>query len=198
MLSKDRLVIASNNEHKVREIKAILSDRFGGIQSMAEAGINLDVDETGKTFAENAVLKAVAVAKAAGCWALADDSGICVDALDGAPGVYSARWSGLGDQGNNEKLMVEMAGKQNRAAHYACAMALANPDGFVLTAEGRCDGTIGTEPKGLRGFGYDPYFIVQEFGCAMAELPDDVKNSISHRKQALEALLVRMGEMGLT
>ncbi len=197
MLSDDMLVIASNNAHKVREIKAILTDRFGGIQSMAEAGINLDVEETGSTFTENAVLKAAAVAKAAGCWALADDSGICVDALNGAPGVYSARWSGLGDQGNNEKLMAEMAGKQNRSAHYACAMVLANPDGFVLTAEGRCEGVIGTEPKGQRGFGYDPYFIVEEYGCAMAELPDEVKNSISHRKRALEALIAKMGETGL-
>lgn len=198
MRSNDRLVIASNNAHKVREIKAILQDRFAGIQSMAEAGLDLEVDETGETFEANAVLKAVAVARAAGCWALADDSGLCVDALGGAPGVYSARWSGKGDQGNNDKLLDEMAGKENRAARYACAMALADPDGFTLTAEGYCEGAIGHEPRGKRGFGYDPLFLVDEFDCAMAELPDEVKNSISHRKRALEALIAKMEEMGLT
>ena len=197
MLSKDRLVLATNNAHKAREIKAILSGRFSGIQTMAEAGLSMDVEETGATFVANAALKAVAVAKAAGCWALADDSGLCVDALKGAPGVYSARWSGLGDQGNNDKLLDEMAGKQDRAARYACAMALANPEGFVLMAEGFCEGAIGQQPKGQRGFGYDPLFVVREHGCAMAELPDEVKNSISHRKRALEALIARMGEMGL-
>lgn len=197
MLRNDRLVIASNNTHKVREIKAILKDRFYGIQSMAETGLEMDVEETGATFTDNAVLKAVAVAKAAGCWALADDSGLCVDALDGAPGVYSARWSGLGDQGNNDKLLAEMAGKGYRSARYACAMALANPMGFVLMAEGFCEGSIGYEPKGARGFGYDPLFVVEQYGCTMAELSDEVKNSISHRKRALDALIARMEEMGL-
>jgi XTP/dITP diphosphohydrolase len=197
MLSNDRLVIASNNANKVREIKAILSGKFAGILSMAEAGLDMDVEETGETFEENAVLKAAAVAKAAGCWALADDSGLCVDALDGRPGVYSARYSGAGDEANNDKLLTEMQGRADRSARYMCVMALANPDGTVLSAEGRCEGSVGFERKGNRGFGYDPLFQVEGYGCAMAELADDVKNSISHRRNALDALLVKMMEKNL-
>jgi XTP/dITP diphosphohydrolase len=197
MLSNERLVIASGNANKIREIKAILMGRFADIVSMTEAGLDMDVEETGQTFEENAALKAVAVASAAGCWALADDSGLCVDALGGGPGVYSARYSGLGDQGNNDKLLAELAGRTDRSARYMCVMALANPGGLVLAAEGRCEGSIAHEPKGKRGFGYDPLFIVEGFGCAMAELPDEVKNGISHRKNALEALLVKMEEKGL-
>jgi XTP/dITP diphosphohydrolase len=195
-MGNDRLVIASNNAHKIREIKAILGERFD-IVSMAEAGLNMEVEETGETFEQNAVLKAQAVAKAAGCRALADDSGICADALGGAPGVCSARWSGGDDEANNQKLLRELEGKADRRAHYACAMALVSPDGSVLTAEGRCDGSIGFAPKGKRGFGYDPLFIVDGYGCMMAELPDDVKNGISHRKRALEALVLKMRERGL-
>lgn len=198
MLGNERLVIASNNVNKIREIKAILSGRFAEIVSMGEAGIDLDVEETGETFVQNAILKAQAVAQAADGWALADDSGICVDALGGRPGVYSARWSGGGDEANNGMLLKEMQGREDRDARYVCVMALANPAGFLLTAEGRCEGAIGHEPKGNRGFGYDPLFIVEGYSCMMAELPDDVKNSISHRKRALEALLCRMRELRLT
>lgn len=197
MLRNERLVIASNNPHKVREIKAILGGKFAEIVSMGEAGLELEVEETGETFEQNAVLKAEAVAMAAGCWALADDSGLCVDALGGAPGVYSARWSGGGDEANNDKLMLEMRGREDRSAHYACVMALANPGGAVLTAYGSCGGSIGFERKGSRGFGYDPLFVTSDFGCAMAELPDEVKNGISHRRRALDALLLKMGEKGL-
>ena len=193
----DRLVIASNNANKVREIKAILAGKFSGIESMAEAGLMLDVEETGATFAENAALKAVAVAKAAGCWALADDSGICVDALGGAPGVYSARWSGEGDEGNNDKLLRELYGKADRTARYACVMALANPDGLQASAEGICEGVIGFERRGSRGFGYDPLFIVDGYGRTMAELTDEEKNGLSHRRRALDGLLGKMGEMEL-
>jgi XTP/dITP diphosphohydrolase len=195
MLGNERLVIASNNANKIREIKAILSGRFAEIVSMGEAGINLDVEETGETFEQNAILKAQAVAREARCWALADDSGICVDALGGNPGVYSARWSGDGDEANNRKMLEEMRGKTDRAARYMCVMALADSCGFLLTAEGRCEGSIGYELKGKRGFGYDPLFIVDGYGCTMAELPDDVKNGISHRKRALEALMNRLWEM---
>jgi XTP/dITP diphosphohydrolase len=197
MLNNERLVIASNNANKVREIKAILVGRFAEIVSMGEAGLDLEVEETGDTFEQNAVLKAEAVAKVSGSWALADDSGLCVDALGGAPGVFSARWSGGGDEANNEKLLREMEGKTDRAAHYACVMALADPGGVVLAAEGRCEGSIGFAPKGERGFGYDPLFITEGYGCMMAELPDDVKNGVSHRRRALDALLIKMGEMGL-
>lgn len=197
MLNNKRLVIASNNPNKIREIKAILGGRFAEIVSMGEAGIDLDVEETGETFEQNALLKAQSVAQVSGCWALADDSGICVDALGGMPGVRSARWSGGDDEANNDKLLDEMRGKTDRSAHYACAMALADPLGFTLTAEGRCEGAIGHVRRGKRGFGYDPLFVVEGYGCMMAELPDEVKNGISHRKRALEALLVKMREMEL-
>lgn len=194
MSCNERLVIASNNAHKVREIKAILAGRFSEILSMGEAGLTLEVEETGETFRENAVLKARAVAAAAGSFALADDSGLCVDALGGGPGVYSARYSGGGDGANNRKLMREMAGQRDRKARYVCAIALAGPDGSLVTAEGRCEGRIGYEPKGEQGFGYDPLFIVDEYGCAMAELPDEVKNGISHRRRALDGLLMKLGD----
>jgi XTP/dITP diphosphohydrolase len=197
MPGNERLVIASNNANKVREIKAILGGRFAEILSMGEAGISMEVEETGETFEENAVIKARAVAAVAGCRALADDSGICVDALGGAPGVRSARWSGGGDEANNRKLLAELGGRENRRAHYACVMALARPDGAVLTAGGRCEGSIGFALKGTRGFGYDPLFVVDGYGATMADLPDDVKNGISHRKRALEALVLRMRESGL-
>jgi XTP/dITP diphosphohydrolase len=168
MLNNNRLVIASNNPGKIREIKAILHSRFGEILSMREAGLDMEVEETGSTFEENAILKAVAVARAAGCAALADDSGLAVDALGGAPGVHSARYSGGDDLDNNSKLLREMEGQQDRRARYVCVMALATPDGRVVTAEGRCEGEIGHEPRGRRGFGYDPLFLVEGYGCAMA------------------------------
>ncbi len=192
-MSERRLVIASNNAGKIREIKAILGARFPSIVSMAEAGLNMDVEETGATFKENAILKARAVAQACGGPALADDSGLAVDALSGAPGIYSARYSGGDDQDNNDKLLREMQGQADRRARYVCAMALARPNGTVVTAEGRCEGFIGTEPKGKRGFGYDPLFLVEGYdGLTMAELPDEEKNRISHRKRAIEALLQRL------
>ena len=194
MKLEERLVLATNNHHKVREIRAILGGRFGDIVTMREAGLDLEVEENGQTFEENAVLKARAVAQVTGSWALADDSGICVDALGGAPGVWSARYSGLekDDQANNEKLIHELAGKENRSAHYACVIALAGPGGELLTAEGRCEGRIGYEPKGTRGFGYDPYFIPTGSESTMAELTDEEKNAISHRKRALEGLLAKL------
>ena len=194
MTSGDALILATNNAHKVREIKTILSGRFPVIRTMAEAGLALDPEETGATFKENAVIKARAVAEAAGAWALADDSGICADALGGAPGVYSARYSGAGDEANNQKLLAELADKPSRAAHYACAVALAGPAGELVTAEGRCDGTVGFTPRGSGGFGYDPYFIPEGYTRTMAELTEAEKNEISHRKRALEALLLKLGE----
>ena len=196
-MRNETLIIASNNANKVREIKAILAGKFARILSMREAGLDMEVEETGQTFEENAVLKARAVADAAGAWALADDSGICVDALGGAPGVYSARYSGAGDQANNDKLLAELVGETDRAAHYACVMALAGPEGFLLTAEGRCKGTIAHEPRGSRGFGYDPLFDVEGYACRMAELPDEEKNRISHRRRALDALLMKMAAQGI-
>jgi XTP/dITP diphosphohydrolase len=196
MLGDERLVIASNNANKIREIKAILHGYFMDIVSMGEAGLAMEVEETGDTFEENAVLKAKAVAKAAGCWALADDSGLCVDALGGAPGIYSSRWSGKGDEPNNEKLLEEVTKKPIRTARYVCVMALANPAGNVVTAEGQCNGIIGLVRRGGGGFGYDPLFVLPERRCTMAELSDEEKNAISHRGNALRALLAKIGEKG--
>jgi XTP/dITP diphosphohydrolase len=197
MADNDRLVIASNNANKIREIKAILHRIFKEIVSMGEAGLAIEVEETGDTFKENAVLKATAVANAAKCWALADDSGLCVDALGGAPGIYSSRWSGKGDEQNNEKLLEEMKNKTIRSARYMCVVALAHPGGFAITAEGICEGSIGFRRKGRGGFGYDPLFVLPERRCTMAELFDGEKNAISHRGNALRALLAKIGENGL-
>jgi XTP/dITP diphosphohydrolase len=197
MQNNERLVIASNNAHKVREIKAILAGCFSDICSMSEAGLNMEVEETGKTFEQNAIIKAEAVAKAGDCWALADDSGLCVDTLGGAPGVHSSRWSGGGDEANNDKLLHELEGKENRFAHYMCVMALANPGGVALTAEGRCEGSIGFERKGAGGFGYDPLFVVPGKGCTMAEMSDEEKNAISHRGNALKTLVRKIREKGM-
>lgn len=187
------LIIASNNPGKIREIKAILGSRFAHILSMSEAGLQMDVEETGTTFEENAILKAQAVAQATGMTALADDSGLAVDALGGAPGVYSARYSGGDDQDNNDKLLRELQDHDDRRARYLCVMALAAPQGDVVTAEGRCEGAIAREPKGKRGFGYDPLFLVEGYdGQTMAQLPEEEKNRISHRKRAIEALLQKL------
>lgn len=192
-MNPDTLIIASNNAGKIREIKAILGSRFSRILSMAEAGLQMDVEETGTTFEANAILKAQAVAQATGMAALADDSGLAVDALGGAPGVYSARYSGGNDQDNNDKLLREMHSHEDRQARYLCIMALATPQGDILTAEGRCEGAIAREPRGKRGFGYDPLFLVDGYdGQTMAQLPDDEKNRISHRKRAIEALLQKL------
>jgi len=196
MLKDEKLVIASNNYFKVKEIKKILIGIFEKIVSMKEIGLDIDLEETGDTFEENAILKARVVAKTANCWALADDSGLCVDALGGKPGVFSSRWSGGGDEANNKKLLKEMRGMKNRMAQYKCVMALANPGGCVLTAEGRCEGVIGHEPKGREGFGYDPLFVVPGWVCTMAELPEEEKNAISHRGIALRELVVKMQKMG--
>ena len=187
-----RLIIATNNAGKVREIKAILSGAFSMIVSLKDAGLQIEVVEDGVTFEENAIKKAKEVAKVTGCMALADDSGICVDYLKGAPGVYSARFSGEGatDEKNNQKLigLLRDVPFDQRGAHYACVMALCGPEGNAITAYGEVNGVIVLEPKGNGGFGYDPYFYLPEYGQTMAELPAEVKNGLSHRFFALQAL----------
>ncbi len=151
-------------------------------------------EETGTTFMENALLKARYYAKATNRPCLADDSGLTVDILDGAPGVYSARYAGHhgDDNANNEKLIRELQGKRDRTGHYVCALALVYPDGREVTAEGYCDGLVQDEPKGENGFGYDPYFYVPEFEKTMAELSIDVKETISHRGRALRELISKL------
>ena len=191
-----KLIIASNNAHKLTEMKAILSPFFDDVQSMREAGIEHETVEDGRTFMENAVKKAKELAEISGQAAIADDSGICVDALDGAPGIYSARFSGVhgDDKANNRLLLEKLEGVENRAAHYTCAIALCWPDGKMLTAEDYLFGEIAHDEKGTGGFGYDPLFLLPERGLRTAELGPGEKNAISHRGKALRKLVKLLEE----
>jgi len=190
-----KLLIATNNPGKVREYKELLAELPGlplQVTFPAQEGIDLDVDESGSTFEENARLKASAYAAASGMVTLADDSGLEVDALAGAPGVWSARYAGPGasDADRYRKLLAALAGvpPELRTARFRCVIAVAQPDGGIETAEGRCEGHIGYEPRGEHGFGYDPVFIVDgQEGRTMAELLPEVKNRVSHRARAFAA-----------
>lgn len=187
-----KLIIASNNKHKIYEIKKILGSKFAEIISLKEAGIVHETIEDGDTFSANAFKKAKEIAEISGCAALADDSGICVDALDGAPGVYSARFSGGGDEENNKLLLEKLKNKENRKAHYSCAIALVYPDGKCIAAEGYMYGEITDSHRGERGFGYDPLFVPMGESRTVAEMTDDEKNAISHRANALTELLSKL------
>jgi non-canonical purine NTP pyrophosphatase, rdgB/HAM1 family len=184
-----KLIIASNNAHKLIEIKAILGDFFEEIVSLKEAGIDHETIEDGTTFMENAIKKAREIAELSGCCALADDSGLCVDYLKGAPGIYSARFSGVhgDDAANRKRLLRELDGVENRGAHFTSAIALVYPDGKMVTAEGYLYGSIGFEEKGENGFGYDPLFVLPT-GFTTAQISPEEKNSISHRANALHKL----------
>jgi XTP/dITP diphosphohydrolase len=190
-----KLLIATNNQGKVREYKVLLKGLPDvQITFPAQEGLVLEVPETGETFVENACLKALAYAGASGLPTLADDSGLEVDALDGAPGVRSARYSGSGasDADRYRKLLAELAGvpPAQRSARFRCVVALALPEGEVHTAEGACEGEIGFTPRGKFGFGYDPVFVVEgQGGRTMAELAPEIKNQISHRARAVQAML---------
>ena len=191
------LVIASGNAGKVREFGQLLADL--GLETRPQPD-GLDVEETGNTFAENARLKAEAVARATGCWALADDSGLSVDALGGAPGVHSARYADS-DGARIERLLRELgeAGAQDPASRSACftaALALANPTGeVVLEVEGICPGQILEAPRGEGGFGYDPVFFVPEAGLTFAEMPHSQKANLGHRGRAFAALKPRLRDL---
>ncbi len=188
------LVIASNNKHKVTEIRSILKDYFENIYSLRELGIEIEVEETGETFAENALLKARAVSKAAGMPAIADDSGISANALDGRPGVYSARYSGepCDDERNNDKLLEELKDKADRSAYYTASICLYLDEENIITAEGKTYGTIISERRGDRGFGYDPIFLSDDLGKTLAEVSLEEKNKISHRARALKSLMEKL------
>jgi XTP/dITP diphosphohydrolase len=182
------LVIASKNPGKIREIRAIFADLPVAVVEVP--GLP-DVVEDGDSFRANAVKKAVETARAVGRWALADDSGLEVDALDGAPGIHSARWSGRGDEANNDRLLEELRGvpAAARTARYRAVVVVATPSGeLVAEAEGTFEGLIGFERRGTGGFGYDPLFVLPERGRTVAELPSELKNRISHRAKALEAI----------
>ena len=182
-----KIIAATKNKNKLREFGEILNGFE--IISQEDAGIDIDVEETGTTFEENSMLKAKAIFDATGITAIADDSGLCVDALGGEPGVYSARYGGegYGDSGRVQLLLKNMQNvpDDKRTARFVCAITLVGADG-VITARGECEGKIDYEPKGENGFGYDPVFFVEKYGKTMAEVSPEEKNAISHRGKALK------------
>ena len=183
-----RLLLATSNPGKVAEFRRLLDGCGWEIVTPAEVGLSLDVEETGQTYAENATLKAVEYAEASGLVALADDSGLEVDALGGRPGPLSARYAGpdLTDQERVQALLEELAGvpDKERTARFRCLIAIAKPAGKVELVEGTVEGQITHEPRGENGFGYDPVFLLPERGMTTAELPSDEKHAISHRGAA--------------
>jgi len=184
-----KCVLATNNKGKAAEF-AVLLNGFFEIVTLAEAGVTEDIPETGATFSENAIQKAEYVCAKTNLPALADDSGLCVDALGGAPGVYSARYAGThgDDRANREKLLREMLNKNNRKAHFACVLALARPGQPTITVEGRVDGRIAYEEKGENGFGYDsvfaPFIEGEKNSRTFAQMGEGEKNGFSHRARA--------------
>jgi XTP/dITP diphosphohydrolase len=187
-----RLIVATSNPGKLQEMQAYLTDP--GLELILKPP-GLDVEETGKTFLENACLKASQVAQAIGEWAIADDSGLQVDALHGAPGIYSARY-GTSDQNRIDRLLSELGDKPDRAAQFVCAIAIARPDGaIILQTEGICPGEILHAPQGKGGFGYDPIFYVPEQQMTFAEMPAEVKHRVSHRGLAFAQLLPQLNNL---
>lgn len=188
----DRIIFATGNAGKMKEVREILKDLNVEVLSMKEAGIQVDVEENGKTFQENAVIKAREIMKISGEVVLADDSGLEIDYLNKEPGIYSARYMGedTSYRIKNANLIERLQGvpDEKRTARFVCAIAAAFPDGSVETTEGTIEGRIGYEEKGENGFGYDPIFYVPEFGCTTAELTGEQKNQVSHRGKALEAM----------
>ena len=190
-----KLVLASQNKGKLKEMQKILADLGVEVVLQSELGIDVDVEETGTTFAENSMLKAKAVMEASGLPAIADDSGLCVDWLNGAPGVYSARYGGLdSDEARYRLLLENLRGATNRAAHFHTDIVCCFPNGDVLQAEGDCHGTIAYAPAGDGGFGYDPIFFVPQLRKTFSQLTADEKNEISHRGTALRAFAVKLRE----
>lgn len=183
-----KLVLATRNQHKLEEIHSIFNFEGLEISSAFDYPEIPDVEEDGETLEENAVKKAVTLARALGCWAMADDSGLEVEALNGAPGVYSARYAGedVSYEDNNKKLIAELQDESNRAAAFRTVIALSDPDGNTRTVEGRCDGVIIDACRGEHGFGYDPLFVPNGYDLTFAELGSEEKNQISHRARALK------------
>lgn len=181
-----KIVFATGNFHKLQEINDIA--RGSGIEFILPPA-GFDPDENGTTFEENSYIKAKEAAKLSNCIALADDSGLCVEALDGEPGIHSARYAST-PQARIDKLLTNLTQSSNRKAKFVCAMTLVDEFGNVLDKEiGECFGQIATEPSGTNGFGYDPIFVVDGYGITMAEMSEDLKNSISHRSNALNKII---------
>ena len=188
-----KLELASKNEKKLAERNAMLSELGVEVCSEAQAGVDVDVEETGTTFEENSLLKARAVMEASGLPAIADDSGLCVDALNGAPGIYSARYGGVdSDQARYRLLLENLRGAGARTAHFHTAIVCCFPNGDRLDAAGDCFGTIAYAPQGDNGFGYDPVFFVPELRKTFAQLTPEEKNAISHRGNALRAFAAEL------
>lgn len=188
MSEKQRLVVASGNAHKLREIAEIFTEFE--VLSQKQMGFDGEVEETGKTFVENALIKARAACKALGCVTLADDSGLCVEALGGAPGIYSARYCGShgSDAENRATLLQNMQGVANRRAYFHSAIALVYPDGRELFAEGKTHGRILEKEDGTGGFGYDPLFFSDDLKKSFGNATAEEKNAVSHRFRALQTM----------
>ena len=194
-----KAVLASKNAHKLEEISKIV-EQFGmELVLQSELGIDVDVEETGTTFEENSMLKARAVMEKSGLPAIADDSGLMVDALDGAPGIYSARFGGDRCHSDRERYeyllsLLETVPEERRTARFVSVITLLYPDGSAVVARGECPGVILRTPRGENGFGYDPVFFFEEDGKTMAEMAPERKNEISHRARALQTLAAKLKE----
>ena len=191
-----KFVLATQNMKKLEALKKVLSDLGVEVVSEAELGVKVEVEETGETFAENSLLKAKAVMEATGLPAIADDSGLCVNALNGGPGVYSARFGGEGldDKGRYTLLLEMLRGQTDRAAHFHTSIVCAFPNGDELVCEGECPGTIAFAPMGEGGFGYDPVFFVPELRKTFGQLTAEEKASVSHRGKALRAFAAALDD----
>lgn len=188
----EKIIFATGNQGKLKEIRMILKDLPVEIVSMKEAGIDINIDENGSTFEENAVIKAKAIMEKTGCLVLADDSGLEVDYMDKAPGIYSARFLGEDTSYDvkNNYILDRLKGVPDelRTARFVCAVAAVFPDGRTVTRRGTIEGIIGHQTAGSNGFGYDPIFYVPEFNCTTAQLDPEQKNAVSHRGKALRAI----------
>jgi XTP/dITP diphosphohydrolase len=200
-LKMKKIIFATGNEDKMKEIRMILADSGYEILSMKQAGIDIDIVEDGKTFEENAIIKATAISKvkeAKGCIVLADDSGLEIDYLGGEPGIYSARYEGVDTPYEIKNRIIldrlKYVPDEERTARFVCAIAIAYPDGKVDTRRGTIEGRIAYEPAGENGFGYDPIFFLPEYGKTSAEISPEQKNAISHRGKALRAMAEFLSE----
>ena len=194
-----RIIFATGNAGKMREIRMILEDLGIPVVSMKEAGVTADIEENGKSFEENAIIKARAIMELTGEIVMADDSGLEIDYLDGAPGIYSERFMGEDTSYDikNQALIDKLEGvpDEKRTARFACSIACALPDGRILTSYGAMEGIIGYAIKGTNGFGYDPIFYLPECGCTSAEISPEKKNELSHRGKALRSMKEKLQEV---
>jgi XTP/dITP diphosphohydrolase len=202
-MPRGRLLLATTSAGKLSEWQLLLGDVPLELVTLADVGITFDVDETGMTFRQNAVLKADAYGRASGLVTLSEDAGLCVAALSGGPGVYSARWEGADYEHKNRRLIELLAGKagQERACRYACVVVVRHPDGRAWYVRGECRGQIAQAPAGTGGFGYDPIFYIPRLGKTLAEVPIDEKDRISHRGRAarrVRPILRELIEAGAT